>query len=173
MKADTINIREEKASDIGHVWQLNTSAFETETEANLVNALRKTNLSFLSLVAELDNHIVGHILFTPVTFSGIPPTLKITGLAPMAVLKDHQRKGIGAKLIKEGIKWSISEDYDAIVVLGHHSYYPKFGFVSASQYGIKSEYDVPDDVFMALELKPGVLKGAKGRVKYHEAFAGI
>ena len=60
-----------------------------------------------------------------------------------------------------------------MVVLGHPSYYPKFGFAPASQYGIKSEYDVPDDVFMARELKPNALKDAKGTVKYHPAYAGV
>ena len=82
-----------------------------------------------------------------------------------------QNKGIGSLLVKAGIQQCISEGYDVIVVLGHPNYYPKFGFVPSVNYGIKSEYEVPEDVFMVLELKENALKGKQGTVKYHEAFS--
>ena len=91
----------------------------------------------------------------------------------MAVIPEMQNKGIGSLLVKAGIQQCISEDYDAIVVLGHPNYYPKFGFVPSPEYGIKSEYEVPQDVFMVLELKEKVLQGMQGTVKYHDAFRSV
>ena len=166
-----MNIRKELADDIQNIWHLNVNAFETDAEANLVNVLRNSGIPYISLVAEENDEITGHILFTPVTFSGPTPEPKIVGLGPMAVLKNRQRSGVGSMLVKAGIKRCISENIDAIVVLGHPEFYPKFGFVPAVQYGITSEYDVPDDVFMFLELKTSVLQGKSGVIKYHKAFS--
>jgi putative acetyltransferase len=168
-----MNIREEVASDIGKIWKVNTDAFETEAEANLVNALRKSGCPYLSLVAETENEVVGYILFTPVELSGSENKLKIMGLAPMAVLSKYQNKGIGSKLVRTGLQHCQSLGYDAVVVLGHPNYYPKFGFVPSVKYGIKSEYEVPDEVFMILELTPGSLKNHEGIIKYHEAFNSV
>jgi len=95
------------------------------------------------------------------------------GLAPMAVASQYQHKGIGSKLIKAGLEQCQALGYDAVVVLGHPGYYPKFGFVPSVKYNIKSEYDVPDEVFMALELVPESLKDHEGVVKYHEAFNNV
>ena len=96
-------IREEKLADTDSIWNINAEAFETEDEANLVNALRDSGCTFISLVAETDNKAVGHILFTPVKLTGTENKLKLVGLAPMAVLEQHQNKGIGSKLVKAGI----------------------------------------------------------------------
>ena len=168
-----MNIREEVASDIDKIWKVNSEAFETEAEANLVNALRNSGCTYLSLVAETENKIVGHILFTPVELSGNDNNLKIMGLAPMAVLSKYQNKGIGSKLVQAGLERCRSLGYDAVVVLGHPNYYPKFGFVPSVKYGIKSEYEVPDEVFMILELIPGSLKNHGGIIKYHETFNSV
>ncbi len=168
-----MNIREDKLADTESIWNINAEAFETEAEANLVNALRDSGCTFISLVAETDNKAVGHILFTPVKLTGIENKLKLIGLAPMAVLEQHQNKGIGSKLVKAGIEHCKSKGYDAIVVLGHPSYYPKFGFVPSITYGIKSEYEVPDEAFMVLELVPNSLKDYNGIIKYHDLFNSV
>ncbi len=162
-------IRFEQASDIDKVFQVNLKAFETSTEAYLVNALRKADIELISLVAEVNKDIVGHILFSPVTLIE-HKEIKIAGLAPMAVLPDWQNKGIGTQLVKEGLKACINAGYDAIVVLGHPNYYPRFGFTPSIHYGINTEYDVPTDVFMLLELKKDILKNISGTIKYHSIF---
>ncbi|MGD8582403.1 MAG: N-acetyltransferase [Gammaproteobacteria bacterium] len=168
-----MKIREEELSDAEAIWNINADAFETEAEANLVNALRDSGCTFISLVAETDNKAVGHILFTPVELTGNKNKLKIIGLAPMAVLQQYQNKGIGSSLVKAGIEYCKLKGYDAVVVLGHPNYYPKFGFVPSVLYNIKSEYEVPDEVFMLLELMPGSLKGHQGVIKYHELFNSV
>jgi putative acetyltransferase len=168
-----MEIREEQPSDIEKIWKVNSNAFETDAEANLVNALRSSGCTYISLVAEIENNIVGHILFTPVELIGNKNKLKIMGLAPMAVLSTNQNKGIGSKLVKAGLEQCRSHGYIAVVVLGHPNYYPKFGFVPSVKYGIKSEYEVPEEVFMILELIPGSLKNHEGVIKYHEAFNSV
>ena len=168
-----MKIRDEQASDIERIWEVNAEAFETEEEAHLINALRNSGCTYISLVAEAGTNteinVIGHILFTPVELSG-DNKLKIMGLAPMAVFSQHQNKGIGSSLVEAGLERCKSKGYDAVVVLGHPDYYPKFGFVPSVKYGIKSEYDVPDNVFMILELVPGSLENYTGVIKYHDAF---
>ena len=168
-----MKIREDDLADTEAIWNINADAFETEAEANLVNVLRDSGCTFISLVAEADNKAVGHILFTPVELTENKNTLKIIGLAPMAVLHQYQNKGIGSKLVKTGIEHCKSKNYDAIVVLGHPGYYPKFGFVPSVTYGIKSEYEVPDEAFMILELVPNSLKDHQGIIRYHELFNSV
>lgn len=168
-----MNIREEQPADVDEIRKVNSEAFETDAEANLVNALRSSGCAYISLVAETDGNIVGHILFTPVELTENKNNLKIMGLAPMAVLSKFQNKGIGSKLVNSGLEYCKSQGYDAVVVLGHPAYYPRFGFIPSVEYGIKSEYDVPDDVFMILELVPEALKGHKGIIKYHEEFNNV
>jgi len=168
-----MNIRKEKESDIEKIWKVNAEAFESEAEANLVNALRDSGISFISLVAEENKEIVGHILFTPVELISDDSGLKLMGLAPMAVLPKLQKKGIGSQLVKTGKENCSAQGYDAIVVLGHAEYYPKFGFVPSVKYGIKSEYDVPEESFMVLELNESSLRNKKGIIKYHAAFSSV
>ncbi|MEN8170633.1 MAG: N-acetyltransferase [Pseudomonadota bacterium] len=168
-----MNVRKEQPSDIEKIWEVNSEAFETEVEANLVDALRSSGCAYISLVAETEHKVVGHILFTPVELSGYENKLKIMGLAPMAVLSQYQNQGIGSKLVKAGLEYCQSLGYDAVVVLGHPHYYPKFGFIPSVKYGIKSEYEVPDEVFMILELIPESLKNHRGVIKYREAFSSV
>ncbi len=168
-----MNIQKEKDFDKEKIWKVNAEAFETEAEANLVNTLRDSGIPFISLVAEEDEEIVGHILFTPVELIDDDSGLKLIGLAPMAVLTKFQKKGIGSQLVKTGIENCSTQGYDAVVVLGHPEYYPKFGFVPSVKYGIKSEYDAPDEAFMVLELKESSLKDKNGIIKYHAAFGSV
>ncbi len=163
-------IRPEKPEDQQKVRQLNIEAFETEAEANLVDALRNSAIPIISLVAEKDGEITGYILFSPVALAGNKSGITIAGLAPMAVLPGWQKKGVGTLLVKEGLKQCQDAGYDAVVVLGHPDYYPRFGFIPSVKYGITSEYDVPEEVFMAKEINKGALANCRGTVKYHETF---
>ena len=165
-----MQIRPEGAADIAAVRAVNRAAFETSAEADLVDALRDQAAAVVSLVAEDAGSVVGHILFSPVTLSG-HAELKIMGLAPMAVLPAEQRRGIGSALVRAGLDRCQALGCGAVVVLGHPGYYPRFGFMPASRFGIGCEYDVPDEVFMALELEPGILRGQSGTIRYHAAFA--
>ena len=165
-------IRREQPADVAAVHAVNEAAFATGTEAALVDALRAQAEPIVSLVAEDAGSIVGHICFSPVTLSG-HAELTIMGLAPMAVLPADQRRGIGSALVRSGLERCRRLGCDAVVVLGHAEYYPRFGFVPASRFGIRSEYDVPDDAFMAFEIEAGILKGRAGTIRYHAAFANL
>jgi putative acetyltransferase len=167
-----LTIRHEQPYDIPSVREVNLSAFPTPAEANLVDALRQAAIPTISLVGDLGGSVVGHILFSPVTLTGWPE-LKAMGLAPMAVGPARQRQGIGSALVAAGVESCRQRGSEAIVVLGHARFYPRFGFVPASRFGIRCEYDVPDDHFMALELVPDILSGKAGTIQYHPAFAGF
>jgi putative acetyltransferase len=91
----------------------------------------------------------------------------------MAVVPEHQRKGIGAALIKAGLDECKRIGYGAVIVLGHTGYYPRFGFSPTASYGIHCEYDVPQEVFMVIELLPSYLQGTSGIIKYHPAFNNV
>jgi putative acetyltransferase len=165
-------IRTEEEKDRPHVFALNAAAFETPAEANLVEALRQRARPVVSLVAEDNQTIVGHIMFSPVLLSG-HPDVKIMGLAPMAVAPIHQRKGIGSALVRAGLEQCKQLGFGAVVVLGHPEYYPRFGFSPSSRFGIGCEYEVPEEVFMATEQQPDYLRGKSGTIKYHAAFSDV
>ena len=163
-------IRNERPEDIEKIWSINVEAFGGESEANLVDSVRESGIPYISLVYEENHELVGHILFSQVELMGDTSGLRIMGLGPMAVVPELQNKGIGSSLVKAGIQRCIDDGYDAIVVLGHPDYYPRFGFIPSIRYNIQSEYVVPDDVFMLLELRENSLKGKHGKIKYHDAF---
>ncbi len=164
-----MHIRDEEDRDHATVYAVNAAAFETPAEARLVEALRARAHPVVSLVAEAKGKRVGHILFSPVTVAEHPGG-RIMGLAPMAVAPEHQRRGIGSALVRAGLDRCRALGFGAVVVLGHPGYYLRFGFQPASRFGLGCPYDVPDDVFMALELRPGYLRGVSGTVAYHPAF---
>jgi putative acetyltransferase len=167
-------IRAEKENDRDAVYAVNLSAFETPSEAKLVDILREQAQPVVSLVAEDedDGAIVGHIMFSPVLLPGYAG-LKIIGLAPMAVAPEHQRKGIGSALVRAGLEQCKQLDFGAVVVLGYPEYYPRFGFKPSKRFSIEWEYEVPEESFMLIELHPGYLRGASGKIEYHEAFKNV
>lgn len=168
-----IIIRSEKPEDYQKIYEINKIAFGTEIEARLVNNLRKTEgfIPELSLVAENDGEVVGYILFSPIHIKADSKIVPILTLAPMAVLSDYQKKGIGSLLIKEGIKKCKELGHKIIVLVGHADYYPRFGFVKASAKGLKLPFDVPDEAFMVYEIIPNSLAGITGTVEYPPEFA--
>jgi putative acetyltransferase len=163
-------VREERLEDIVAVRQVNEQAFGRAAEADLVDALRAHGKAVLSLVAVEADRVIGHVLFSPVTIESDEGAFPAVGLAPMAVLPERQRCGIGSLLVKRGLDECRQAGHECVVVLGHPEYYPRFGFAPASRYGIRSEYDVPDEVFMALELREGALRGRAGVAKYQPEF---
>jgi len=165
-----MTIREEQPGDIAAIRRVILEAFDSAAEADLVDKLRANGKFRVSLVAELDGQVVGHILFTVVAIEDADPRPRTLGLAPLAVLSECQRKGIGSALVRSSLERCRDMGHDAIVVVGHPEYYPKFGFLPASRYGLRCEYDVPEDVFMALELQVGSLQGIRGLVRYQPEF---
>lgn len=165
-----LTLRTALASDLGAIESLHEAAFEGGAEARLVRRLHERCDRLVSIVAELDAQIAGHILFSPVRLEP-PAAIAVWGLAPMAVLPSLQRSGIGARLVTAGLDACRVAGADAVVVLGHRNYYPKFGFRAAAEFGLRSTYDVPAGVFMALELRPSALTREPAVVHYHPAFA--
>ena len=115
--------------------------------------------------------MVGHIFFSPVSIESAASSFTAIGLAPLAVLPEFQRQGIGSLLVQHGLKECLRLGFPVVVVLGHPRYYPRFGFSPAKSKGLDCEYPVPDEVFMVAELSPGALRGRTGLVKYRPEFA--
>jgi putative acetyltransferase len=167
-----MHIRPERRTDIPGIRAVNLAAFGTSVEADLVEALRQQADPIISLVAEDGGALVGHILFSPVTLIA-HPELRAIGLAPMAVVPARQRQGIGSALVHDGLRRCRTLGFGVAVVLGHAEYYPRFGFTPASHFDLRSEYDVPEEIFMVLEFEQGTLKGKSGTIRYHPAFASV
>lgn len=168
-----MEIRRETAADFSAIYSVNERAFGRPNEANLVDKLREKDKVTLSLVAEENGRIVGHVLFSPMKIETDTGSYPAVGLGPVAVLPEMQRQGIGVCLIETGLDLCREMGETAVIVLGHSEYYPRFGFVPASQFGIRSTYDVPDEVFMALELQEGSLNGRAGVAYYQPEFDGV
>jgi len=163
-----IHIRRENPGDHQAVRMLNDAAFGQPAEGMMVEALRQ-NPRFvpeLSLVAVDGGAVVGHILFFPIDI--ITPEGRTTSLslAPLAVHPDVQGRGIGGRLVVEGMRAAEAAGFASIIVMGHPGYYPRFGFSPASRWGIKPPMQAPGEAFMALELVPGSLEGKTGVVEY-------
>lgn len=164
-------LRDERAQDAEALDTLHTAAFEGPAEAQLVARLRAADAIAVSLVAESAGDLLGHIVFSPLEVPGAPAP--VAALAPMAVAPGHQRRGIGAALIRAGLTRCLDAGFGAVLVLGHPTYYPRFAFQPASRFALTCPYPAPDEAFLALELTPGALTGAKGPVHYHPAFEGL
>ena len=165
-----IEIRDERPHDVAAVREVHKRAFGQEQESNIVDALRTNRTALFSLVATMDDGVVGHIIYSPVTVAG---NVKGAALGPMAVLPEHQRQGIGTRLIEVGNRKIKEAGYPFIIVVGHAEFYARFGFGPASDYAIKCEWDVPDEAFMVLVLDPAKLRGISGLAKYRHEFSTV
>jgi len=163
-------IREETPDDYAAVFEINGEAFETDTEAKLVNALRRRVRPLVSLVAERDGRVVGHILFTPVALDDQIVGATTMGLAPMAVRPDVQRQGIGSKLVYAGLDACKALRTELVFVLGHPEFYPRFGFRGAADHGFHYKDEKLDPYFFVLELTRRAASGVSGTVSYHALF---
>ena len=165
-----ITIRAERPEDISHVRHINELAFGQPVEARLVDTLRQVCPDALSLVAE-DGDVVGHILFTPVVAENGAERIVGMGLAPMAVLPDRQRQGIGIQLVERGLGILRERGCPFVVVVGHPEYYPRFGFERASRHGLSSQWEgVSDEAFMVLVLDVDAMAGVWGVARYRTEF---
>jgi putative acetyltransferase len=171
-------VRRERPEDFEAVRRVLEAAFGGEVEALLVERLRRRD-DVLSLVAEEEGRVVGHIMFSPVTIGQeVPAPGSVVVLAPMAVLPERQRQGIGSALIRAGLEACRQANHCAVVVLGHPDYYPRFGFRRASDFGLRYEepHYSPEEIeaaFFALELVPGALSGVSGVVRSGPEFEGL
>jgi len=163
----SIAVRGERPEDLAAIRDVNDRAFDQPLEGRIVDALRAHGAVRLSLVALVDGRIVGHILFSPVTAAAGAAAV---GLGPMAVEPDHQRRGVGAALIDAGMAHLRAAGCPFVVVLGHHGYYTRFGFVPASRFGLRCEWDVPDDAFMVNALDAEATAAAAGLIRYRPEF---
>jgi putative acetyltransferase len=165
-----ITIRSERPEDASRVRLVNELAFGQSAEADLVERLRQACTDSLSLVAE-DDAVSGHILFTSVVVASAGRRVLGMGLAPMAVLPDRQRQGIGSQLVRRGLDILRERGCPFVVVVGHPEYYRRFGFEPASMHGLASQWEgVPDAAFMVLVLDVHAMAGVSGVAKYREEF---
>ncbi|TCZ79873.1 N-acetyltransferase [Paenibacillus albiflavus] len=167
-------IRTETIDDYKQVYQLNYLAFgNRDDEAQLVEKIRHTDgfIPELSIVAEQENQILGHILLSKASVVDGDKECEVIVLAPIAVHPDDQKRGIGGKLIQEGVKRCKAAGYPLILLIGHPTYYPKYGFKPARSYGLNlQQFEVPDNVFMVKEVIEGSLGTIKGELKYPAVF---
>ena len=163
-------IRSERDGDAAAIRRVVERAFGRREEAALVDALRGRAEPHVSLVASIGRDIVGHVLFTPVTIESAPATLSL-GLAPLAVIPEHQRRGVGSRLVRDGLDACRALGCGLVVVLGDPAFYGRFAFEPARRHDLRSEYDAPDDAFMVIELVEGCLGGAHGLVRYRPEFS--
>lgn len=165
-------IRQESRTDYKRIRELNDGAFGSSEESQLIDTLRSEGLALLSLVAEEERDIIGHILFSRIHISnGSEPELPVVALAPMSVSSVHQKKGVGGALIQQGLRILRQRGENAVFVVGHKRYYPKFGFSAELASHFKCEYS--GDSFFALELHAGWMEGKSGSVVYPESFRRI
>jgi putative acetyltransferase len=161
-------IRNEQPPDAAQVRKVNEAAFGRSDEAGLIERLRLEGAVLLSLVAEFDTQIIGHILFSRMTIETAQGPISAVSLAPMAVLPDHQRHQVGTQLIRRSLTDLRGRGERIVIVLGHKEYYPRFGFSPEKARYLESPF--PPGAFMALELSPGALDGVRGPVRYPSAF---
>ena len=168
----TCEIRSETTADRQAIWDLNRAAFDTEAEADLVDALRDGGYVEVSLVAEQNGQIVGHILFSNLPIVTKTGTVDTLSLAPMAVQPSYQGRGIGSRLVEEGLAAGRQQGHRIAVVLGHPDFYPRFGFSARLAQPLESPYG-GGEAWMAMELVCGALTGVAGHVEYPPPFNAL
>lgn len=167
-----VQIREEKPTDTEAIYKVHESAFDSPLEAQLVDLLRSRGKAIISLVAEDRDEILGHISFSPVSIDPPAHDWQVLGLAPIGVIPERQRQGIGKALVIAGLERCQELKIQLVVVLGDPAYYTKFGFKRALDFGLRNEYQA-DEHFMVLEFAPGIIGNFSGLVKYAPEFNEI
>lgn len=168
----SIHIRPETADDHPAIRHVVHSAFGGSDEVKLVDALRSGGWVLIELVAEFDNQIVGHVLFSRIALATQTGKISLVSLAPVAVLPDYQKQSIGSRLIRSGLKQLKDQGESVVVVLGHPEYYPRFGFSAELARSLHSPYS-GKPAWMALELQSGALKDIQGQVDYSPPFSAF
>lgn len=167
-----VTIRPERSGDEAAIYAVNRSAFNRDDEPTLVDAIRASDgfIPALSLVAEQEGRITGHVLFSRAAIRTEDAEIPVLVLAPIAVLPEFQNRGIGSKLIDAGLERARELGEKIVVLIGHPWYYPRFGFKPARPLGIDYPIPIREEAFMALELIPGALTGIRGTVAFPPAF---
>lgn len=166
-------VREETPDDLDVIREVNRQAFGGEAEVKLIDQLRADGDVVLSLVAQIDGEVVGHILFSKLESETTGGIIKAVALAPMAVSPEFQERGIGTAMVERGLALCRERGYNVVVVLGHPAYYPRFGFSSEKAKVLRSPYSELGEAYMALELVPGALRGVSGSIRYAKAFDAL
>ena len=169
-----MRIREEEQDDSPAIRHVHSQAFNGDIELRLVDMLRDSGRVILSLVAEVEDRVVGHVLFSPVIVEPRPRESRWAALGPIGVPPDYQRQVIGSQLVRQGLAGCRSRSCDTVVLLGAPQYYSRFGFVRASDFGLTSEFGSGPE-FQAIELTGGTLRkgGGPRLVRYAPEFEGV
>jgi putative acetyltransferase len=170
VEIEVMQVRRETLADRAGIHLVHQQAFRRDAEALLVHELREAGALVVSLVAEEDQAIIGHIAFSPVVIYGSERHIRAVGLGPIGVIPAHQRRGIGSQLVEVGLRSCRAMGWELAFVLGDPNYYHRFGFDCSAVHGFEYEHEVPEPVFMVRELLYGRLDEAGGLVRYHQAF---
>jgi putative acetyltransferase len=164
-------IRPEGPEDQLAIHAVNAAAFGRAAEADLVDALRANGHLALSLVAERDDEVIGHVAFSPATITSPDGDWTALALGPLAVLSAHQHSGAGSALVRAGLAACLAMGHDVVFLLGHETYYPRFGFAPSQPKGVWWAQH-PDEAthFMVAELHPGALAGRTGAMRFAPEF---
>ena len=166
-----IEVRSEREHDRTAIRRVHELGFGQSDEADLVDALRESDayLPELSVVAGAEGRVVGHVLLSR---ARLDSGAVVLALAPIAVVPERQREGIGGALVEEALARASRTDFPLVVVLGHPEYYPRFGFEPAAEHGITAPFPVPAEAWMAFRL-PRYEPGIRGGVIYPAPFTRL
>jgi putative acetyltransferase len=168
-----VQIRKKRSKDILAIHRVNEQAFGGDTEADLMDRLRATGSLILSLVAIESQEMVGYIAFSPVRTDSTAGTQAAVGAGSLGVLPAYQRRDIVSELVRAGLADLRKAGHGLVVVLGHPDFYPRFGFVSAENHGIRWEHDAPSEAFRVKALITGALQGVRGVAQFRPEFDGV
>ena len=166
-------IREERPEDAEAVGEILVAAFGREAEARLVERLRASTRIVCAMVAEEKGRLLGQVVFSRIAVESGDSEIPVLALAPLAVLPAFQRLGIGSALVSAGLARCRGLGHPRVVVLGEPVYYGRFGFVTASRFGLKCPFPAPEEDFMAIELEPGAFAQVSGVVRYGHEFEDL